>query len=960
MKFSAVSETKTTIRSGKGASHVFRNALPGSGYHFRSPEEMHRLFQDIPESLSNTVRIAEMCRLDLPAAKPHMPKVNLPPGVTIDQYLREQCVEGLKRHGLAQEDKYQKRLDFELEVIGKTGFPGYFLVVADIVQHAKKNHTLVGPGRGSAASSLVSYALGITNLDPLKCGLLFERFLNPERINMPDIDLDFQDNRREEIFQYCQKQYGKDKVCQIITFGKLKPKAVFKDVARVFEIDFETANRFSTLIGDAKSLEQAYRENPDFYEAVQSNITFQEVYTQSLKLEGLTRQTGIHAAGVIVSDAPIQNHVPLACDEERNIFTQYEGKILEEHCGLMKIDILGLKTLTILDNTVKLIREHHGENIILDDLPLDDEETYRIFSEGNSMGIFQFESPGMQKYLKDLKPSTLNDLTAMNAMYRPGPLSFIPVYIAKKHKRPIQFNNDENKDSFQQLEKLSEKNETLRRILDSTNLIPIYQEQIMEIGQKIAGFTLGRADIMRRAMGKKKKEVLEQMEKEFLEGAKRLHGLEEEARFLFEKIIMPFAGYGFNKAHAVCYALVAYQTAYLKAHYPACFIAALLNAEIENTDKIKGYIDEASKLDVQVKAPSINRSQLKFLVEDRKLLYSLSAVKGVASSAGGEIIREREKNGPFASFVDFLRRTAGTKVNKQNIEQLIKSGCFDEMGVDVEKMLFAYPRLSQRIDEESAMKAGGQVGFFDAPEATDSDGRYEDILEQAKAIQVNPANLKLYEREGLGFNIKHDPLIVHRKKLSNSCSLDAAKKDLWPEGEKGCLAGVIESIREIITKKKSERMALANLQTPRGKIDLVFFPKTYQKLLASKEAKDSFCEEALVLVKGHVRNNRGRGVSFIVDDILPFREDNLPIEKSKNVHIHFKSPQLRKKDIEVLKTCLHTHYGGGCGVFFHFKSNPNQSIAVKAGDELSVRSTQGFRRDLTALPFVETCDFQMM
>ena len=644
---------------------------------------------------------------------------------------------------------------------------------------------------------------------------------------MPDIDIDFQDNRREEIINYCRKKYGKDKVSQIIAYGKLKAKAVFKDVARFYGVDFETANKISGLIGNARRLQDAYDNNLDFKEAIQANSVFREVYTHSLKLEGLTRQTSIHASGVIIADKATYEYCPLATDEDKSIFTQFEGTMLEDHCGLIKMDFLGLSTLTILDNAIKFIKKYHNKTIDLDSIPLTDLRTYDLLSLGKAIGVFQFESAGMRKYLKELKPTNIDDLTAMNAMYRPGPLSWIPVYIAKKHHRLPEFVSERDKVNFKELEDLCNRNEILNSILSPTNLIPIYQEQIMEIGQKFAGFTLGKADMMRRAMGKKKFAILAKLKEEFLDGADRLFNLRQEADFLYEKIIMPFANYGFNKSHSAGYAFLAYQTAYLKANYPICFMAALLNAVLENTDRIKEYIEEAVSLGIKVIAPDVNKSGLLFTIQENAILYPLTAIKGVASSAGGEIVKEREDNGSYFSFIDFLRRNSLGKINKQNIEQLIKSGSFDAFDLDVEQLLYLYPKVAERIEEEMNFKLGGQILFFE--ETSNAETNYEDILEETAKMSSNTNDLKEYEKSALGFNIKHDLILKNAAELKEICTLDVAKKENWADGIQATLAGEVSSNRTIRTQKGDE-MCFLTMSNNQGEIDVVVFPKQYDKI----------------------------------------------------------------------------------------------------------------------------------
>jgi DNA polymerase-3 subunit alpha len=679
-------------------------------------------------------------------------------------------------------------------------------------------------------------------------------------------------------------------------------------------------------------------------------MIYQEVYRHSLTLEGLTRQTGIHAAGVIIADKAIEDYAPLYSDADGTICVQYEGKVLEEHCGLIKMDFLGLKNLTIIDNTLALIRKTRNEDIDIENIPMDDEKTFDLLSAGNSMGVFQFESAGMRKYLKSLKPTSIHDLIAMNAMYRPGPLSWIPVYIDKKHNRETEFTTEEDAENFKRLESLLAKNSKLKAILEPTNLIPIYQEQIMQIGQQYSGFTLGEADLMRRAMGKKKIDVLKDIKEKFLNGAEEHGNTKDDADFLFEKIIMPFAGYGFNKSHAACYALIAYQTAYLKANYSECFMTALLNSEIENTDKIKQYIDDSKQLGISILPPDINKSKLDFSIINKKILYGLAAIKGVAGAAGGAIIDERNTNGPYSSFFEFLRRLEGTKVNKQVIERLIKSGVYESFGMDAEKLMTAYPKAAQRVEQEARIKQGGQTTFFEESQTQADSNTDEDIINEVLKMPVNRQVLKEFEKEALGFNIRFDPLAKVIKQISAASTLSIDKKDMWPDAHDVKITGAVSAIREIETKK-GDQMAFVTIDGGKGTVDAVVFPRLYQKI-GGKE-NDFLKVETLLTITGKTQNNE-RGVSVLANKIETFDPKKISMQKIYHqLHIQFKESQISKVELKNLRDMLHSFYGGECKVFLHFNNEHNKSVVLQAGDALTVIPGEKLKTRLLNASFIK-------
>ena len=843
-----------SIKEWKKDSKSSKRKMPGIGYHLKTYEEIQNDFQDIPEAITNTVVIADRCQVDIGDKNLHMPKTTSFGSSNLNgsesgsfsdiDILKKESLKRLKAKVSEVSPVYTNRLNYEINVIEKMGFSSYFLIVADFVNAAKEKGILVGPGRGSAAGSLVSYVLGITDVDPIEYDLLFERFLNPERISMPDIDIDFQDNRRDEIIKYTQEKYGEDHVCQIITYGKLKMKMVLKDVARVFGLSFDYANNLSSLVGKEKNLKLEYENNIEFRSLINSSEQYQSIYHYATKLEDLTRQTGIHAAGIVLADKPITSYCPTTYDPENSCpyISQYEAELLESYCGLIKMDFLGLSTLTIIDNAIKLVKKHRNIEIDLDNIPLEDTKTYQLFAENRTLGIFQFESQGMSKYLQELKPDNINHLIAMNAMYRPGPISWIPVYIGKKNNSPILFNQFEDEKKYKKLEAICRKNEVLKKILAPTYLIPIYQEQIMQIGRDYAGFTLGESDIMRRAMGKKKAEELIKIKKQFIEGASERGESEEDSDFLFEEIIMPFSGYGFNKSHSVCYAIIAYQTAYLKANYTVEFLVSFLNLKMG--DKLDVYINEAKFLGIEILPPDINISDVyfKLIPNTNKILYALSGIKALGKNASQKIVDERQKKGLYADFFDLYHRNY-KNLNKQNVNFLIKSFAFDEIeSLNAKQMINNREQLVNIISAYQSLKEEGQVSMFDTLEGGGSKSDLQEkLIAFRKSIVKEDASfleLQEYEKEALGFNLKfitenHLAPVFNENSTASISGLSAIS-----ERKSFKIAGIIESLFINYTKKDNQEMASVILRRYDGKIKLVCFPKRWATVREQKDKKE--------------------------------------------------------------------------------------------------------------------------
>ncbi|MCS6820684.1 MAG: DNA polymerase III subunit alpha [Microscillaceae bacterium] len=761
------SEKKATpIGEGKG----FRFGFPNSQFYFKTQAEMNQLFADIPFALENTLDIVEKVEKLKLKRDVLLPNYQLPEGFTNQHdYLRHLTFLGASKRYGSISPEIEQRLNYELGIIEKMGFSGYFLIVQDFINAAIAMGVKVGLGRGSAAGSAVAYCIGITNIDPIKYDLLFERFLNPERVSMPDIDTDFDDVGRQKVIDYVVEKYGRNQVAQLITYGTMAAKMAVKDVARVLDLPLEEANRIAKLIPEKPGirLEDAINESPELREIFNSNDIRTTVLKEAKILEGSVRNTGIHAAGVIIAPDDLTNYIPVCTSKDTNLLvTQYDGKVIEE-AGMLKMDFLGLKTLTILKDALALIKKNHGIEIDLDKIPLDDPKTYQLYQRGDTIGTFQFESEGMQTYLRQLKPTNIEDLIAMNALYRPGPLAFIPIYIDRKHGR----------------EQVEYPHELLKPILEKTYGIMVYQEQIMQTAQILAGYTLGEADLLRRAMGKKDKEKMAKERVKFVEGAEKLHQIPKaKAEEIFD-IMERFAEYGFNRSHSAAYSVLAYQTAYLKANYTPEYMAAVLSHNMD-IEKITSFIEETLRLGVQILGPDVNESEETFTVNTKgQIRFSLAAIKGTGEAAVREIIRERNQNGLFKDIFDFIQRVNLRTVNKKILESLAQAGAFDcfkihratyfqplgNEGTFIELLIKFGNALQQSKDESISSLFGGR-----AMKETISTPKIPDCKPWSRLEQLEK------EKEVVGFYISGHPLdnfraVMKALKVTPISKLDNSK-----------------------------------------------------------------------------------------------------------------------------------------------------------------------------------------
>ncbi|HPT08634.1 MAG TPA: DNA polymerase III subunit alpha [bacterium] len=843
-------------------------------YSCRDPKELMTAFSDVPEAISNTVKIAEKCNVEIKLNDIHLPYFAVPQAYNQSSYLAKLCEDGiLKRFSEASSkeiEEVRKRLDYELEVINKMGWPSYFLIVSDLVNWAKNQKIVVGPGRGSAAGSMVCYLTGITNLDPIKYELLFERFLNPDRISMPDIDLDFADIRREEVIRYVAEKYGQENVSQIITFGTMASRMAIRDVGRVLDEPYDYCDKLAKMIPMNYKIKEAISNLNEVKDIYKKEPAAHRILNFAQKLEGVSRHSSVHACGVLVTKDPLTSYVPLqyASSSDKTVVSQYSLHPVED-LGLLKIDFLGLKNLTIIESAIKIIKNTRGLELDIDKIPTDDKDSFVLFQKAETTGVFQFESSGMKRYLKDLRPTEFEDIIAMVALYRPGPMEWIPDFISGKHGRKMTY--------------LHPKLET---VLSKTYGVAVYQEQVMQISRVLAGFTRGEADTLRKAMGKKIPELLAEQKEKFIQGCVD-NGL---SKTLGEKVfsfIEPFAGYGFNRSHAACYALVAYQTAYLKAHYPAEFMAALLTADQNDMDRIAIEIEECRKMGMEIMPPDINESFASFTVitsgtatnqvaqegENVKTIrFGLNAIKNVGAHIVEEIIKERKANGKFENIFDFLERITDKDLNKKSLESLIKCGAFDCFD-NRSKLLGNIDILLEFSKEKNKSKNNSQASLFiDSIQA--SVFAYPSLREEMEI--ANSEKLK-WEKDLLGLYISEHPFRAFKDKLKEEI-INLADLNNY-KNQDILSAGVISSIKKIVTKK-NENMLFVRISDGLVFVEILVFPKVL------KENPDIWQDGKTILINANVSDKDGE-IKLLVNKVTEINLDNIEekIEEFKNIKI---------------------------------------------------------------------------
>ena len=886
------------IQTGKTLADANRMRLGSDQFYLKSPEEMRKLFVDCPEAIDNTIAVAERLNLEFDFNTYHFPKFVPPEGTDLARYLEEESRRGLDQfwpHIVARRGSddpalreiYEKRLKEEIGVIASMGFAGYFLIVADFIGYARKQNLPVGPGRGSAAGSLVAYCLGITSLDPLEHDLIFERFLNPERISMPDMDIDFCMRRRDEVIEHVSKTYGN--VSQIITFGKMKARAVVRDVGRVMGMPYGEVDRIAKMIPATlgMTLDQALEIEPRLKDLAVKQPQVGRLLTIARALEGYPRHASTHAAGVVISDSPLEEFVPLYRGSKDEVVTQFDMKSVEK-VGLVKFDFLGLKTLTVIDDCVSLVASRGGRRLDMNEIPLDDELVYRRLSEGDTVGIFQLESSGMTDLVMKLKPTAFPDIVALVALFRPGPLGsgMVDDFINRKHGRtPIRY-------ELPQLEGM----------LKETYGVIVYQEQVMRIANLLANYSLGEADILRRAMGKKNPDEMAKQHKRFIEGAVSSRIPREKAERIFE-LMAKFAEYGFNKSHSAAYAMVAYQTAYLKSHYPTEFMVALLTAERDNADKILVCINDCRVHGIKVLPPDVNESSRDFSVVDAKTIrFGLAAVKNVGQAAIESIVETRQAQGPFKSLFDFCERVDSRRVNKRVIESLIKCGAFDSTGAARAALLAALDAAMDIAASRQRDRLSGQAGLFDLLSGQDAPPEPElpDVSEWGER------QLLVYEKESLGFYITGHPLAQHEELLSQYATVDSASLDEVQDRQEVRIGGVVAKLKEIATRR-GDRMGFVTLEDLKGQAEVIVFSDVYA------QSRILLAGDKPIFIVGDADAD-GETVKIIAKKILAMEE--VAQQLTKSVHFFLHQPEVTPHHLAQLKNVL-ARFPGERPAFVH-------------------------------------------
>ena len=883
-------------------------------FYLKSPEEMAKLFSDIPQAISNTIIIAEKCNLEFRFDKVHLPKYELPQGIDENIFLRELCDEGIKKLYGGYNEQIRNRLEHELKVIEGAGFTSYFLLVWDFVKFAKEKGIPVGPGRGSAAGSLVSYVLGITAIDPIRYKLIFERFLNPERISLPDIDIDFCYGRRDEVINYVTKKYGSDKVAQIITFGTMAARAVVRDVGRVMSMSYSEVDKIAKLIPSDlhMTLKKALQLEPRLKALYDENPQIKNLIDTSQTLEGLTRHASTHAGGVVISKDPLTNHVPLFKTSDNQIITGFSMDSLKK-IGLLKMDFLGLRTLTVMDETVKIIKRTQNKIVNISNIPLDDKKTFEMLSRAESLGVFQLESSGMRDLLRKLKPEAFEDIVALLPLFRPGPLGsgLVDEFIKRKHGQvPIKYIHPK-----------------LEPILKDTYGVILYQDQIMVIGIELAGFSFAQADILMRAIGKKQPEVMEQLREDFLKGAINQGVSSKIAEQIFT-LMSHFTGYGFNKAHGTAYAMIACHTAYLKANYPVEFMTALLSSEKDNTDKIAQYIEETKRMGIKVLAPDVNESFARFTVVGDAIRFGLSAVKNVGQAAIDSIVKIRQIKGKFSSFYDFCEKNDSRSVNRKVIESLIKCGAFDSFRFHRSQLIASLDNVLEVAGSIAKDRQSGQLSFFDNIKSRN--GFAGNFYEMPQIEEWSESQRLAYEKEMIGFYITGHPLACHQKILNTYSNASTVNLGEFNNGKEVTLGGVLSRVRNTVTKKKGERMAILKLEDLNGDVEVLVFPKAYAK-------NASFIkEDKIVFITGRL-DLRENPPKIIASEIVPI--ENAHEKFASGIIISLVTSGLKEDSLNKLREVLEKN-PGRMPVFLNLSTPDGRQIKIKLNSTIKVRIKQ--------------------
>ena len=905
------------LQTGKKLADEDRMRYEGGQYYLKSPEEMERLFPYAKEAIANTHKIAERCHVEIEFGVTKLPRYDVPDGYTSWEYLNKLCDEGFARRYPDDDGTLRKQLDYELSIIQKMGYVDYFLIVWDFINYARSQDIMVGPGRGSAAGSIVSYALGITNIDPVRYQLLFERFLNPERVSMPDIDVDFCFERRQEVIDYVVRKYGKDRVVQIVTFGTLAAKGVIRDVGRVMDLPYSFVDSIAKMVPNELNItiDKALVENPELRKIYQTDERVKNLIDMSKRLEGLPRHTSMHAAGVVISQKEVDDYVPLSRASDGSITTQFTMTTLEE-LGLLKMDFLGLRTLTVIQNAVRMAEKSSGKHIDIDHIDFDDKAVLDSLGTGKTDGVFQLESTGMKNFMKELKPQSLEDIIAGISLYRPGPMDFIPQYIrGKNHPETITYDCPE-----------------LESILKPTYGCIVYQEQVMQIVQKLAGYTLGRCDLVRRAMSKKKAAVMEKERRNFVYGNPEegvpgciARGISEQvANKIYDEMI-DFAKYAFNKSHAAAYAVVSYQTAWLKYYYPVEFMAALMTSVIDNPGKVSEYILTCRQMGIQILPPDINEGEGGFSVSGQNIRYGLTAIKSIGRPVIAALVKERQENGPYKDLKDFISRLTSKEVNKRTIENFIKAGALDNMGGTRRQLMMVYVQIMDQVNQEKKYSMTGQMSLFDfvgEEEKKDFDIPMPNVGEYDKETML------AFEKEVLGIYVSGHPLEKYEERWRKSITAVTADFQ-WDDevhaakvhdGARAVIGGMLAE-KTIKYTKNNQVMAFLTIEDLVGTVEVIVFPRDYEK------NAPLLTEDAKIFVVGRVSGEEEKASKLICEKIVPFDEAR------KELWIKFPDPAAYQEKAAELMPILRQSDGQDSVVIY--VENPKAMKRLPPSDSVS-------------------------
>ncbi|MCI9624482.1 MAG: DNA polymerase III subunit alpha [Lachnospiraceae bacterium] len=923
------------IQTAKKLQDEDRMRYEGGQYYVKSPEEMEALFPYAKEALENTGKIAERCNVEIEFGVTKLPKFDVPEGYTSWEYLNKICFEGLKERYPNDDGTRKERLEYELGVIKRMGYVDYFLIVWDFIKYARDHGIAVGPGRGSAAGSIVSYVMHITNIDPMAYQLLFERFLNPERVSMPDIDIDFCYERRQEVIDYVVRKYGKDRVAQIVTFGTMAARGVIRDVGRVMDLPYAFVDSIAKMIpaepGRTVTLKDALKMNPEFRDSYEKDPQVHELVDMSMRLEGLPRHTSMHAAGVVICQKAADEYVPLSRATDGSITTQFTMTTLEE-LGLLKMDFLGLRTLTVIQDAARLAEKSSHIHLNMDEINYDDKAVFASIGSGKTDGIFQLESAGMKSFMKELKPKNLEDVIAGIALYRPGPMDFIPQYIrGKDHPETITYDCPE-----------------LEEILEPTYGCIVYQEQVMQIVQRLAGYTLGRSDLVRRAMSKKKASVMEKERQNFVYGNPEegvpgciSKGIPEKTAHKIFDEMTDFAKYAFNKSHAVVYAVVAYQTAYLKYYYPVEFMAALMTSCIENPGKVSEYILTCRQMDIPILPPDINEGEAAFSISSKSIRYGLSAIKSIGRPVVECIVAERKLGGAFKSLTDFIERMSGKEVNKKTLENLIKAGALDSLGGNRQQYMMAYAGIMESVAQSRKNTMTGQMSLFDL---VDEEEKEHFKIQLPKVEEYKKELVLSFEKEVLGVYISGHPLEEYEERwrknitaVTTDFQLDEeTNKSRVRDGELVIIGGMITA-KTIKYTKNNRVMAFLQIEDLVGTVEVIVFPNIYER------NSGMLTEEAKVFVSGHVNGEEDKASKLICDRIFSFDEGK------RELWIQFADQAACMEQEAELLGLIHDSDGGDPVVLYAAAERTTKRLGagktVLAEGELLARLRQRFGSD---------------